>query len=172
MALGPNKQAEARAEIEQEHPSTKVVAAITLLQAGKISEDDFVAIVVHLLRVARAAIAVKVDAMLALIHDLQPVGFVPLDYAARDEASLRTVLGRVDDAQMSGRVQAFTANTLTQATNDFRVEIGKHHGATHWKWKIVGNTCTECRKKSGKIFPISTPFVDHPNSDCYPELMF
>lgn len=172
MGLGPNAQAEARAEIEQEHPNTKVVAAITLLQAGRITEEEFVFIVVNLLRVARAAIAVKVDAMLALIHDLQPVGFVPLDYAARDEASLRTVLGRVDDAQMSGRAQAFIANTLTQATNDFRLEIGRKHGATHWKWKTVGVSCQECREKSGKVFPISTPFVDHPNSDCYPELMF
>lgn len=172
MTLGQKKEIEARDAISQEYSLPKIAAAVVLLQAERISEDDFVAIVVNLLRAARIAVAVKVDVMLSLIHDLQPVGYVPQDFADRDEASLRTVLGRADDVKLSARAQSFTANTLSQAARDFRLEIGKQHGATHWRWRTVRDSCSECKGKRGQVFPIDVPFQDHPNSDCYPELIF
>lgn len=172
MALGPMKHAEARDDIADEYPLAKIVAAVTLLQAGKITEEFFVSLVVDLLRAARVAVAVKVDALIAVLHELQPIGFVPRDFASRDRASLETVMGNATDARLSARLQSFAASTLEQATRDFHLEIGRGQGATHWRWRTAGPTCDECSPRRGKVFIIDEPFSDHPNCNCYAELIF
>lgn len=169
--LGSHGQVEtAREEIVRQYPQRKMAAAATLYAASEIDKEFFLTICTDFLTAARTAVAVKVEALLSVMYLLEPIGYLPRDFSGRDRASLETVIEYGD--RLPERVQNFTLITLEQFSRDAQIELGKIHGATHWRWKTNRDSCDECAIKRNRVFPISQMQEDHPFCDCTSQLIW